>query len=78
VQWSWGFISSRIKGKGKVFEVGDKRRMFLTRTPGLCSEELLLHEGVGEENVQPFSQMRMKGVCSNGLNGSENMEGSSP
>lgn len=56
-----GFISSRIKGKGKVFGVGDRRRMFLAQTPGLYSEELVLPESVGEEQMQSFSQTRIKG-----------------
>lgn len=43
-----------------MFEVGDKSRMFLAWTPGLCSEELLLPESVREEKVQSLSQMRRK------------------
>lgn len=35
--------------------------MFLVQTPGLCSEELLLPESVGEEKVQSFPQMKIKG-----------------
>lgn len=61
MRWSLDFISSRIKGTGKVFEVGVRCRMFLAWTPGLCSEELLLPESVGEEKVQSFFQMRIKG-----------------
>lgn len=54
VQWSLGFISSSRKGKGKVFKVGDRRRVFLAQTPGLCSEESLLPESIGKEEVQSF------------------------
>lgn len=41
--------------------MGDRRRMFLTQTPGLYSEQLVLPESVGEEKMQSFSQMRIKG-----------------
>lgn len=44
-----------------MFEVGERSRMFLAWTPGLCSEELLLLESVREEKVQSLSQMRRKG-----------------
>lgn len=45
---------------GKVVEVGDRCRVFLVWSPGFCYEELLLPESVREEEVQPFSLMRVK------------------
>lgn len=57
----FGFLSTRTKGMGKVVEAGDRCRLFLAWSPGFCSEELFLPESVREEEVQPFSLMRVKG-----------------